>query len=400
MSDISEDEFGESAALPRTKEAAAAARDIIDLSDDDSEEEQNRPVEARQKTLSPVREDEDEMPRSDEEPQMREPDGEYKQESNIDPETEPAVEDDVEAYGEEARLDQDREMTPDIEDKYERVTGHRGEGKRKVDILHFPPSISLHTSLTTDSENLPDLENPIMFRLKPEMKKPGQSDAETLLKFIKANPNPFALKRILDTNAHLITWSDGSKTITIGNEQFLLIDDVLASRHYVFRRGDRIQTFEAEVGSIRRVQPSTTGSSTAKMALAKAQKRARGTNSISSGRTMMRCLDNGGELEEEKAKQENLRRQRERMRMEAKRRQQRERAMRPTRGLTTEMLESNEEESGEDEKMRRIEERVGESRLMRAKRATTPRIEVSVKRRKVGARRILSDYDDGDDESE
>ncbi|CAN8074657.1 unnamed protein product [Agarophyton chilense] len=390
MSEISEDEF-EQSALPRTKEAAAAARDIIDLSDDDSADERKPPKNTRQSTLSPLRE-EDEARLSEEDAQHRDREQTSPAERDLDHDADPDTED--------VSLSQERERTPDIDDKYERVCGHRSDGQRKVDILHFPPSISLHTSLTSDLKDLPELENPILFRLKPEMKKQGKSDAQTLLDFIHANPDPLSLKRILETNAHLITWSDGSKTITIGNEQFLLIDDVIASKHYVFRRGDRIQTFEAEVDSIRRVQPSTTGSSTAKMALAKAQKRARNSNSASTGRTMMRCMHNGGELEEEKAKQENLKRQRERLRMEAKRRQQRERAMRPARGLTTEMLESNEEESGEDEKMRRIEERVGESRLMRAKRATTPRIEVSVKRRKVGARRILSDHDDGDDESE
>ncbi|PXF45732.1 hypothetical protein BWQ96_04500 [Gracilariopsis chorda] len=385
MSDNSDDEFPDTTTRQRTEEAAAAVRDIADLSDDESEEERKPSQDVRPSPPSPVPDD-DEPGRSDE-------DGfKHEDEDEITPKNEPVVEEDGQR--------EDREETPDIDDKYERYAVRHGQTQHNVDILHFPPSVSFHMSLTTDLADLPVEENPILFRLKPEMRRKGQSDAQTLLEFVKKNPDPFALRKILETNAHLITWSDGSKTITIGNEQFLLIDDVIASKHYVFRRGDRIQTFEAEVGGIRRVQPSTTGSATAKIALAKAQKRARSSGFGPTGRTMMRCMDDGGELEEEKAKQESLRRHRERLKMEARRRQARERNMRPSRGLTTELLESNDEDSGEDEKMRRIEERVGESRLMRAKRAAPPRIEVSVKRRKAGGRRVLSDSDDGDDEIE
>lgn len=385
MSDNSDDEFRETSNRPRTEEAAAAVRDIADLSDDESEEERKPSQDVRPSSPSPVPYD-DEQIRSDE-------DG-FKQEDEDEITPKPH------AVDEEDVLREDREETPDITDKYERYAVRHGHSQRTVDVLHFPPSVSFHMSLTTDLDHVPVEENPILFRLRPEMRKKGQSDAQTLLDFVKKHKDPFALRKILETNAHLITWSDGSKTITIGNEQFLLIDDIIASKHYVFRRGDRIQTFEAKVGSIRRVQPSTTGHATAKIALAKAQKRARSSGFGPTGRTMMRCMDDGGELEEEKAKQESIRRNRERLKMEAKRRQARERNMRPSRGLTTELLESNDDDSGEDEKMRRIEERVGESRLMRAKRAAPPRIEVSVKRRKAGGRRVLSDSDDGDDEIE
>lgn len=375
MSEKSDEELIVNAGRQATEEAAAAVRNILDLSDDESEDDR-KPIPApRPPTPSPDRE-----VKSEEEEKL-EPSANLEQDL-----AEPVVE-------------EDREITPDITDKYERYAGKTRDDQSKVHILHFPPSVSFHMSLATKLEELPVEQNPILFRLKPNMKKPGQSDVKTILDFVKNNPDPFALKEILNTNAHLITWSDGSKTITIGDEQFLLIDDVIASKHFIFRRGDRIQNFEAHVNSVSRVQPTSTGSAIAKMSLTKSTDGLRQSRFGPKGRKMMRCMDDGGEMEEEKAKQDSLRRQRERLRMEAKRRQARERTMRPARGLTTAMLESNDEDSGEDEKMRRIEERVGESRLLRAKRTTPPpRIEVSVKRRKAGGRRVLSNFDDGDDD--
>ncbi|CDF37866.1 unnamed protein product [Chondrus crispus] len=264
-------------------------------------------------------------------------------------------------------------------------------------MLHFPPNITLIPAVTTKLNSLPQEQNPILYRL-PSGVQGDRSAHATVLQLVKENKNdPLALSQVLESNARVITWSDGSKTLSIGAQQFLMIADTVASRHFILRKGTDVHTCESRVKNVMRVQPSSTSDATAKVAMARAAMRA--ASKRPEGRTMLRCMDDTGEQQEAQAKVENNRRQRERAKIEAKRRQARERHMRPRRPLTVASLErESDDDSGEDQ-ARRMAERLDAERLMRAKRAPPPRtMDVSAKRRKAGGRRVLgSDDDDSDD---
>lgn len=279
-----------------------------------------------------------------------------------------------------------------------KTVGSGGARQEAVDLVHFPPNISLRSAVTTNLEKVPLEQNPILYRLKPGVKK-GKSAAETVMDLIKTKGHdPLKLADALQSNANLITWSDGSRTLAIGSTQFLLIDDAIASKHVLFREDqEEVLTFEASVKRVVRVQPSSTNDSSTKLAMLTAAMR--DISKRSEGRTMMRCMDDRGEQEEAKAKLENMRRERERARLEAKRRQSRERNVRPTRALTVDHLESDDE--SQEDQVRKIEERFDAERLMRAKRAAPPRPrEVQVKRRKAGGRRVLGSDEDESDEDD
>lgn len=374
MSDSSNEGLVQPSSRPRSDEATAAARKITSLSDDESDD--GRPSLPTTRRMSPL-------------PERHNEDSGFVNE-DFDREDSPEVE-----------MDREQLWSPSNVDCYSRNVGMDGSHKRSVNMIHFPPNISFHEGITTNLEKVPIVQNPILYRLKPGVRK-GRAPVDALLDEYKKNPDPLALNDLLQSNANLITWSDGSKTIAIGSHQFLLIEDVVGSKHHIFLRGDKIQTYNGDVKSVLRAQPSSTVDASAKLAMATAASRA--ANSRSAGRTMLRCMNDGGEQEEEKAKIESQKRERERARMEAKRRQIRERHVRPSRGLTVDALESNGEDS-DDDHVRRMEERLGESRLMRSKRSASSRgPDVSVKRRKAGGRRVLvaddDDEGDGDESSE
>lgn len=383
MSDRSDDDLVERRVRKASDEAAAAARRITSLSDDESDDGQPRLPVARR--YSPPSDDATGSPHDSTHPRDREEDG--------------AKDDDNPA---ESPSEEDRDVSPPPVDSYDREADAQAEVPQTADILHFPPDISFSMAATTSFDDVPPEQNPILYRLKSDIANPDSKTAvKKLARAIKSNPDPFSMSELVESNANIITWSDGSQTLAIGEQQFLLIKDKLASNHYLFRRGNKIQTLDSEVASVMRAQPASTEAAGAKLAMVTAAMKASAHRP--KVRTMLRCMNDGGEQEEERAKLESARRERERARIQAKRRQARERHIRPVsnRGLTVDVLESNDEDSGDDN-MRRLEERVGESRLMRAKRAPPPvRQGISVKRRKVGAgRRVVAsdDDDDGDDE--
>lgn len=280
----------------------------------------------------------------------------------------------------------------------QKTAGAWGARQKAVDLVHFPPNISLRSAVTTNLEKLPQEQNPILYRLKPGVKK-GKPAAETLMDLIKTKGHdPLALAESLQSNTNLITWPDGSRTLAIGSTQFLLIEDAVASQHVLFRENhDDLLTFEARVNKVVRVQPSSTTDARTKLAMATAAMKA--VSKRPEGRTMLRCMDESGELEEAKAKMESLRRERERARLEAKRRQTREKNVRPSRTLTVDHLESDDE--SQEDQVRKMEERFDAERLMRAKRAAPPRHrEAQVKRRKAGGRRVLGSDEDESDEDD
>lgn len=402
MSDASDDDLNPSPSRQRTEDAQAAVRNITDLSDDDSEGPQHAAIQrsdearAAVRTIAALSDDEsgEERPRTS----RREPSSSPHADSPSRHSDDPHPNRLANGAGDEETQDQDaseddREVSPPPEKCYERVAGTHGALSHNADMMYFPPNISCSMAITDKLDKLPKEQNPILYRLKPQVRG-SKSVISTALDVIRKNPDPVSWADYFESNANLITWSDGSKTIAIGSQQFLLIEDALASKHFLFRRGDKIQTCESAINKVVRVQPSSTGDADVKLAMANAMKKAAGVRRTN--RTMMRCMNDDGEQEEEKAKQESQRRERERARLEAKRRRARERHVRPNRRLTVEALESNDEDSGEDH-VRRLEERVGASRLMRAKREAAPsRPAISVKRRKVGRRKLVGSDDDDD----
>lgn len=364
MSAESSDDSEDIRRAPRSAAAAAAINDIANISDDEFESDQAQPpmrVLTPPRTPSPNPRDSRENSPFQELPVQREP------------------------------------SPPREVPSFYRTVGTDGARYEPINVLHFPPNITLIPAVTTNLDRLPQEQNPILYRLRSDSRSDRAAHA-TVLEFANERKNdPLALTQMMESNARVITWSDGSKTLSIGDQQFLMIADTIASRHFVLRKGTDVHTCDARVKNVMRVQPSTTSDATAKVAMARAAMRA--ASRRPEGRTMLRCMDDSGEQQEAQAKVENNRRQRERARLEAKRRQVRERQMRPRRPLTVDSLErESDDDSGEDQS-RRMAERLDAERLMRAKRAPPPRtMDVSVKRRKAGGRRVLgSDDEDSDD---
>lgn len=367
MSEESSDGSLEIRRAPRTGAAAAAVERISTMSDDESDDDANR------KHSQPI--------------------------SNTAPSTPSDTDllqrtshDDIDA---EIPLPE-REATP--VDSHVRSAGMQGARAESLDMFHFPPTISFPTALTTSIASIPVEQNPILYRVKPGMQANNKSAVEILMDAYKKDSDIMNLKRYLQSNANLITWSDGSKTIAIGSQQFLLIEDAMASKHYVFRKGDKVQTYEAKVKSVARVQPSSTRDARTKFALANAAAN-KAVSKRPPSRTMLRCMDDDAEQQEAQAKIESHRKERERARLEAKRRQARERHARPSRPLTVETLESDEDD--EDAVRQNAERAEASERLMKAKRppSTSRSSAFPVKRRKAGGRRVV-DINDDDSESD
>lgn len=374
MSDASSEGSLEIRRAPRSgSTAASAAEDFKNLSDDSSDD--GRPKDAlprRPRSPSPV----EERP------------------SGSDDERDRDLERETERDGPLSSPDREAPKERKI-DAAVRRAGVDGARNESVDILHFPPNISLPYAVTTKLEEVPVEQNPILYRLRPGVRG-NRSAAEAVMDLVaEKRADPVGLTDSIQSNANLITWSDGSRTIAIGSQQFLLIEDALASKHFVFRTGDDIQTCDARVRSVVRVQPSSTSDARDKLALATAAMRQANKRE---GRTMLRCVvDGDAEQQEAKAKIENNRKLREKARLEAKRRRARESHARPNRGLTVDALESDYE--SEEDHVRRMAERLDAERLMRAKRAAPPRT-LDVKRRKAGGRRVLGPDEDESDESD
>lgn len=279
------------------------------------------------------------------------------------------------------------------------TTGTDGGEEGGFDVVHFPPNIMVKNSVTTALHDTPAAQFPIMYRLKPGVRKGKATAAETLMELVeKHGGDPLKMADYLQSNANLIKWSDGSQTLSIGSTQFLMIEDTITSNFEVHHiADDKTCYYASKVNKVARVQPSSTGNP--KRRMAGASSAIKEASRISQGRVMLRCMDDRVEQAEAVAKEESLRKERERIKLEAKRRQVRERNVRATRPLTVDHLESD-YESDEDH-VRKMEERFDAERLMRAKRAApTHHREVPVKRRKAGGRRVVGGDDDDSDESE
>lgn len=371
MSDYSEEDIEDSRtrALPRTSEAAIAARKITALSDDDSENESPRLIPSS-KSFS-----KDDLPSNSASPAS-------------------SVNEPHENESSPARLPPKRPS-----DCYERSIVSEIAPPKQVDLIYLPPNVSFPVPLTATPDDVPIEQNPILYRLRQSVEvADNETPVDALLRELKrVKYNPLAYREFLESNANLVTWSDGSRTLSVGTQQFLLIDDAHESQKFVFRRGNKIQICDSSVRKVSRVQPSSTGDAHAKLVMSKALERSRNKQGVS--KTMLRTLDAGAENKERQARIESQKREREWVKLEAKKRQVRERYSKPSRPLSVGALESGDDESEEDG-VRRMEERVDANRLMRAKRPVpqAQNADIAVKRRKAGARRFI--VSDDEEESE
>lgn len=366
MSDQSDEDMLETRSSARSGPGASAARKISALSDDESNDEVPAASAVRRDTppLSPAPRSESPTPSGDDHHQSRR--------SPKRP---------VDSYNRSVAADANH--VADI----------------SVNVVHLPPSVSLSSSLTTNLEDVPPESNPMLFRLRDNATaRTGESPTDTCLRHLQEcgyDPNKY--NEFLESNANLITWNDGSQTLSIGNLQFQLVEDAIASQNFIFRRGDKLQTHHAAVGKVVRVQPTSTGDARAKLVMAKAVERA--ANKGSTSKTILRCMEDDVERKEKQARLEQHRRERERARQDAKKRQMKERHARPTRQLSANILEDNDDDSADDG-VKGLADRYDANRLLRAKRAplppSRPPADLALKRRKVGARRVLAKDDDSE----
>lgn len=375
MSDQSDDDIPESFNIGPRRPNPAATRSISALSDDESDDGAPPARSSAPPLESPMRDSPQSPVRSPESPAQS-------------PRTEPAP-------------TRSRDTSSRPLDCYQRTVTTSISEPAEVDVMYFPPSVPFPSALTTAIEGDVPLEQcPILYRLRQDAVVEDEKAADTLIRRLReCDYDPLRYSEFLESNARLVTWSDGSRSLSIGMHTFLLLDDNLGSQHFVFRRGEKVQTFESSVSSVARVQASSTTDGRAKLVMAKAVERAASKRTAS--RTMLRAMEDDSEKQERQARIESQRRERERLRQEARKRQMKERQNRSVRQLSVEFVESNDEDSG-DEGARRIAERHDASRLMRAKHSFPSHPggsgDISVKRRKLSGRRVLQNDEETEDD--
>lgn len=373
MSDQSDDDVPETFHTgPRTGMGAAAARNISALSDDESDGDARPTRSSAPPPESPM----EDSPRSP--PQ-------YAASPAQSPREEPLAR---------------RRPPPRPLDSYQRTVTANKTDPTDIDVVFLPPSVPMPSAVTTTlEEDVPAEQCPILYRLRPDAAVDGEHDADVIMRRLReCDYDPLRLSEFLESNARLITWSDGSRSLKIGMHNFMVLDDNLASQYFIFRRGDKVQTHEASVSSVAHVQPSSSVDGHAKLVMAKAVERA--ANKRTASRTILRTMEDDAEKHERQARIDSQKRERERSRQDARKRQMKERQTRPNRSLSVEFVESNDEDSA-DERAHRIAERHDANRLMRAKHNPPPSSHsdgFSIKKRKLNARRVLQDEDDSDDD--
>lgn len=317
-------------------------------------------------------------------------------------------------------------------DAYQRSIVDLSNVDTPLALLQMPSSVDvpLGPSKPNTDPLPPAALTSILYRLKPGL---SQASIETAV----ANHGPVAAMPVVaESNARIVTWSDNSRTLMVGDEHFAVADErVQPEWLYVFRKSDDVQAYHGEVTQSYGVQPTTVNRkrTSALVALAPTAKK--------KGRQMQFYMEGGAELEEQEQKKKSLQVQRERAKLENKRRRMGERTVRPEARLTRSALEDDDDfddddddngseydnhDNGEDgsvsrerererekerrerEVQRREEDRAQrrreeerEARLRESKRsaAADERVD-AVRRRKLGSRRVLKNDDDDDDDDD
>jgi hypothetical protein len=296
-----------------------------------------------------------------------------------------------------------------------------------VTLLKMPPTIDVPLAPCDPAKDeLPvGAGLPLMYRLKPRVTRADVERAVDTYGLARALP------LIAESNARLVTWSDGSRTLMIGDEHFAVAADRIAPTSlYIFRKGTDMQSYHGKVGDIFSVQPSTVNRKRRDSLMALGLGPGVGAGGRAGGivggggigpgvkavRTMGRMYDGGAEKEEKEAVASFQSKQREAARLQSKRRRLAERQVRPERRMTKADLESDDgDHLGDDddddynhvkgretirEDRRREMEREARLRELQRGPAKVPDRVAAPQRRKIGARRVLGMDDDDDDDDD
>lgn len=312
------------------------------------------------------------------------------------------------------RDERERERSRPL-DSYRRDVLINADNPSEADVVFLPSSVPFPSGIFTKIDGeIAQSHNPILYRLLPSAFPKGTSkedmeDKETAARVLtdhlkRCNYDPLRYHEFLESNAKLVIWDDGSKSLCIGKNAFEFAEDNIASKHVVFRRGDKVQNLHASVNSVARVQHSTSAlAGQAQLVMARAAERA--AKNRSAARTMLRANDAEKSEKQARLDRERRERERERVKAEARRRNLRDKQTRPNRPLTVGGLESDlhadddydrdryRSSRRDDYSSSRYDDRHDASRLMRGRTG-----ELSVKRRKIsGSRHIADDEEDSED---
>lgn len=362
MSSGSDDDVSVDAKPARREPSQTAAQTFAEISDDESDDgrlPQRNMAMNTARTPSPPMDDEDEI-----RPQRRHT-GSDSDADNDD------------RFG--SGNDDMKPAKPKVVEAHERSVVENLPQKDIVDLLHFPPGLEVSTHVATEAELAAhDAFYPISFR--PQRR----GDARSAVRSALQRGGAVGIAGILESNARLIEWSDGSHTVMVGDEHYYIMNDKLASDFYLFRKGQDIQTVEAAVNTVGRLQPYNAGGLSSRLS-----KLGTTTSPAKTGRKLLLTTKRSGEIEEQQAKDEADRKDREKERLQRKRRatiaaenRNRPRERSPIRRYSD---EEDEESDGEAERFAEEEER-------RIKRRRNN--DWSFKHQKAGRRKIVGESDD------
>ncbi len=249
-----------------------------------------------------------------------------------------------------------------------------------VELLHFPAVLQMEENVAKD-RMVPEGETyPISFRPKRGVNERAIRSA--------MQRGPMGLADLLESNARLVEWSDGSHTIMVGDEHYTMITDKLASDYFLFRKGEDVQTVEAEVSKVGRLQLFG-GGGMASLKKSVSTSGMKASNGKLQQRRVLLTMKEGGEQEEKLAREEAERKERDRARMENKRRA----SMASHRRSEVPSPRYEESEEDEEEAERYAEEKERQIKRQRLN-------DWSFKTKKAGRRKIVGDSDDEEEEDE
>lgn len=128
-----------------------------------------------------------------------------------------------------------------------------------VEIIAFPSTIDVLPGVVTDDTKEPLGSDSVLFRLKSGVHKqePALNEMRRLIE--QHGSNPSKLSQFLESNGRIVTWSDGSRTIDIGESQFVVAKSILdEERPVMIPKGDGEQNVHERVRRSSRVFPTST----------------------------------------------------------------------------------------------------------------------------------------------
>lgn len=125
-------------------------------------------------------------------------------------------------------------------DAYERRVLKRRQTNETVELLHFSPSLQVNMVIATDGD-VPENE-PYLMAFRPKRGAPSDVSG-ALLQALRGGP--IGVYNVLESNLRILEWYDGSRTVMVGDEHYMIVKDELVSDFYLLHKGEDVQTFEA-----------------------------------------------------------------------------------------------------------------------------------------------------------